>query len=67
MAIKSIELAAFTSRPCFSSTYLITVVDEGLLMFTDDTKLGRIANVLEYQNKIQNDFDKLEKWDEIAA
>lgn len=67
MTIKSIQLA-FNPGPCFSSTFLTAVLDDGLLIiFTDDTKLCRIANVLEYQNKIQNDFDRLEKWVEIAA
>ncbi|KAF7252760.1 RNA-directed DNA polymerase from mobile element jockey [Varanus komodoensis] len=35
-----------------------------IIKFTDDTKLGGIANTLEDRMKIQGDFDKLEHWAE---
>ena len=46
----------------------INDLDEGvqgmLVRFLDDTKLGAIINTLEDRNKIQNDLDTLEHWDE---
>ena len=46
----------------------INDLDQGihgmLIRFVDNTKLGGIANTLEDRNKIQNDFDRLEHWDE---
>ena len=39
-------------------------VQETLIKFADDTKLGGIANTLEDRNKLQCDLDRLERWAE---
>ncbi|CAM5123811.1 unnamed protein product [Eretmochelys imbricata] len=40
-------------------------IQNTLIKFADDTKLGGVASALKDGIKIQNDLDKLEKWSEV--